>query len=90
MNAALSFPGLPNGWTMPVKGRIDMLTTGIRTPVGLKISGADVGVIEDIGSQLESILPPRSKGPVAFSRNAPAAAIFSTLFGIAKNWDFAA
>ena len=57
LNAALQLPGLANGWTMPVKGRIDMLTTGIRTPVGLKISGADVGVIEEIGAQIESLLP---------------------------------
>lgn len=57
MNSALRLPGLANGWTMPIKGRIDMLTTGIRTPVGLKISGADVGVIEELGTQIESILP---------------------------------
>jgi Cu(I)/Ag(I) efflux system membrane protein CusA/SilA len=57
MNDALRIPGLANGWTMPVKARIDMLSTGIRTPVGLKISGADVGIIEEIGAQIESILP---------------------------------
>jgi Cu(I)/Ag(I) efflux system membrane protein CusA/SilA len=57
MNDALRIPGLANGWTMPIKGRIDMLTTGIRTPVGLKISGADVATIEEIGSQIESLLP---------------------------------
>jgi len=39
MNEALRLPGLSNAWTMPIKGRIDMLATGIRTPVGLKISG---------------------------------------------------
>jgi copper/silver efflux system protein len=57
MNDALRLPGLANGWTMPIKGRIDMLTTGIRTPVGLKISGAEVGTIEEIGSQIEALLP---------------------------------
>ncbi|MFZ2447060.1 MAG: CusA/CzcA family heavy metal efflux RND transporter [Syntrophobacteraceae bacterium] len=57
MNDALRIPGLANGWTMPVKGRIDMLSTGIRTPVGLKISGANVATIEEIGSRVESILP---------------------------------
>lgn len=57
MNDALKIPGLANGWTMPVKGRIDMLTTGIRTAIGLKVSGADLGAIEEIGAQLESILP---------------------------------
>lgn len=53
MNQALKLPGLSNAWTMPIKGRIDMLTTGIRTPVGLKILGADLSVIEDIGAQVE-------------------------------------
>jgi Cu(I)/Ag(I) efflux system membrane protein CusA/SilA len=57
MNQALQIPGVSNAWTMPVKGRIDMLTTGIRTPVGLKVSGADLHVIESIGARLESILP---------------------------------
>lgn len=57
MNEALTLPGLANGWTMPIKGRIDMLTTGIRTPVGLKISGADLTVIEEIGAQIEALLP---------------------------------
>ena len=53
MNQALKMPGLSNAWTMPIRGRIDMLTTGIRTPVGLKITGADLSVIEDIGTQVE-------------------------------------
>jgi len=57
MNEALRLPGLANGWTMPIKGRIDMLTTGIRTPIGLKISGADLAVIETIGSKIEALLP---------------------------------
>ena len=57
LDAALKLPGLSNSWTMPVKGRIDMLTTGMRTPVGLKISGADVAVIEEIGSKVEALLP---------------------------------
>src|SRR6478609_3377373 len=56
MNEALKVPGLANAWTMPVKGRTDMLTTGMRTPVGLKISGADVSKIESIGIQTESLL----------------------------------
>jgi Cu(I)/Ag(I) efflux system membrane protein CusA/SilA len=56
MNEALKVPGLANAWTMPVKGRTDMLTTGMRTPVGLKISGADVQQIEQIGLQAESLL----------------------------------
>jgi Cu(I)/Ag(I) efflux system membrane protein CusA/SilA len=56
MNNALKVPGVANAWTMPVKGRTDMLTTGMRTPVGLKISGADVQQIESIGIQVESLL----------------------------------
>ena len=56
MNDALKVPGLANAWTMPVKGRTDMLTTGVRTPVGLKISGADVQQIEKIGLQAEALL----------------------------------
>src|SRR4029077_14011081 len=57
MNAALTYPGVSNAWTMPIKARLDMLTTGIRTPVGLKISGADFAEIEKIGTQVEAALP---------------------------------
>jgi copper/silver efflux system protein len=56
MNDALKLPGLSNAWTMPVKGRIDMLTTGIRTPIGLKISGSDLTAMEEIGTRIESLL----------------------------------
>jgi Cu(I)/Ag(I) efflux system membrane protein CusA/SilA len=56
LNSALRVPGVANAWTMPIKGRIDMLTTGIRTPVGLKISGADLAVIEENGLRVESLL----------------------------------
>ena len=56
LNDALRIPGLSNAWTMPIKARIDMLTTGIRTPVGIKISGADLKVIEQIGAQVEEHL----------------------------------
>jgi Cu(I)/Ag(I) efflux system membrane protein CusA/SilA len=57
MNEALKIPGTSNAWTMPIKNRIDMLTTGVRTPVGLKIYGGDTTVIERIGTELESLLP---------------------------------
>jgi Cu(I)/Ag(I) efflux system membrane protein CusA/SilA len=57
MNEALQIPGLANAWTMPIKGRIEMLTTGLRTPVGLKISGADPAVIEALGLKVEALLP---------------------------------
>jgi len=56
LNDALRIPGLSNAWTMPIKARIDMLTTGIRTPVGIKISGADLKVIERIGARVEELL----------------------------------
>jgi copper/silver efflux system protein len=57
MNDALKLPGVTNSWSMPIRGRIDMLTTGIRTPVGIKVTGSDVGQIERIGSEIEAILP---------------------------------
>ena len=56
MNKKMNFPGLTNAWTLPIKGRIDMLTTGIRTPVGIKISGSDRNKIEKIGIELEKIV----------------------------------
>ncbi|MBI5281234.1 MAG: efflux RND transporter permease subunit [Candidatus Solibacter usitatus] len=56
MNARLSIPGVSNAWTMPIKARIDMLTTGIRTPVGIKVYGADINEIERIGTGIERLL----------------------------------
>ena len=56
MDEALKLPGVSNAWTMPIKARIDMLTTGIRTPVGLKISGPDTNIIEEIGAKVEAQL----------------------------------
>jgi Cu(I)/Ag(I) efflux system membrane protein CusA/SilA len=56
MNRALQFPGVTNAWTMPIKARIDMLTTGVRTPVGIKIFGPDLKQIEEIGKHLEMVL----------------------------------
>jgi Cu(I)/Ag(I) efflux system membrane protein CusA/SilA len=50
-------PGLTNAWVMPIKTRIDMLSTGIKTPVGIKVGGPDLAVIQRIGTQLEKILP---------------------------------
>ena len=58
MNDALKLPGTSNAWTMPIKARIDMLTTGVRTPVGIKIYGANIHEIERIGTEIESVLPP--------------------------------
>jgi Cu(I)/Ag(I) efflux system membrane protein CusA/SilA len=56
MDAALQLPGVVNAWTMPIKARIDMLSTGIRTPVGIKILGSDLAVINEIGQKLEHII----------------------------------
>jgi copper/silver efflux system protein len=56
MNSALRIPGLNNAWTMPIRGRTDMLNSGIRTPLGLKISGSDIRKIQEIGTQVESSL----------------------------------
>ncbi len=53
MDAALKFPGVANSWTMPIKARIDMLSTGIRTPVGVKVFGKDLGEIEKLARQIE-------------------------------------
>jgi Cu(I)/Ag(I) efflux system membrane protein CusA/SilA len=56
MDLALRIPGVTNAWTMPIKARIDMLTTGVRTPVGIKVLGADLTEIERIGASLEALL----------------------------------
>ncbi len=53
LNDRVKFPGLTNSWVMPIKTRIDMLATGIKTPVGVKVSGPDLNVIQDIGQQIE-------------------------------------
>jgi Cu(I)/Ag(I) efflux system membrane protein CusA/SilA len=58
MDAKLQIPGTSNAWTMPIRNRIDMLTTGIRTPIGIKVFGPDLAEIERIGAQLEAILSP--------------------------------
>jgi Cu(I)/Ag(I) efflux system membrane protein CusA/SilA len=56
LDQQLRFPGVTNAWTMPIKNRIDMLSTGIRTPVGIKVLGPDLKTIEQIGTQLEAVL----------------------------------
>ncbi len=57
MNTSIHAPGVSNAWTMPIRGRIDMLSSGIRTPVGLKISGNNLESIEEIGDRVQGILP---------------------------------
>ncbi|RMH35892.1 MAG: efflux RND transporter permease subunit [Nitrospirae bacterium] len=56
LDQALQIPGVSNAWTMPIKGRLDMLTTGIRTPLGIKIYGTDLKEIQRIGGQIEQAL----------------------------------
>jgi Cu(I)/Ag(I) efflux system membrane protein CusA/SilA len=58
MNARLSLPGWTNAWTMPIKTRVDMLTTGIRTPIGIKIFGSDLQEVEKVGLALEHLIAP--------------------------------
>ncbi len=56
MNDKLRFAGIPNIWTMPIKNRIDMLSTGIRTPIGIKVLGADLKIIQNISEQIEAAI----------------------------------
>ena len=56
MNAAVQIPGLNNAWTMPIRTRIDMLSTGIKTPVGIKIAGPDLAALERIGTEVEAVV----------------------------------
>ena len=56
MNDAMQFPGVVNAWTMPIKARVDMLTTGVRTPIGIKIMGADLDKVQELGIHIESVL----------------------------------
>ena len=56
LNDAIQFPGLTNAWTMPIKTRIDMLSTGIKTPVGIKLMGDDLKVLNNLGEQVERII----------------------------------
>ncbi|MCF6111020.1 efflux RND transporter permease subunit [Mesorhizobium muleiense] len=56
MDAALQFPGVSNAWTMPIRARIDMLSTGIRTPVGVKVYGTDLAQMENVARQIEAVL----------------------------------
>jgi Cu(I)/Ag(I) efflux system membrane protein CusA/SilA len=56
MNAAVQFPGLVNAWTMPIRTRIDMLATGIKTPVGIKVAGPDLAELERMASEIEPVV----------------------------------
>ena len=56
MDKALQFPGVANSWTMPIKARTDMLSTGIRTPIGIKVFGKDLGEMEKLARQIETVV----------------------------------
>ncbi len=84
MDKALQFPGVSNAWTMPIKARIDMLATGIRTPVGVKVYGTDLAEMENVAA--------RSRRPCARCRhhqcpspNASSVAIISTSIPTARS-----
>ncbi|MDB2707327.1 CusA/CzcA family heavy metal efflux RND transporter [Pseudomonadales bacterium] len=56
LDERVQFPGVSNAWVMPIKTRIDMLSTGVKTPIGIKISGPELSVIQSLGAELESLL----------------------------------
>jgi len=58
LDGMIQFPGLTNAWTMPIKTRIDMLATGIKTPIGIKLLGDDLDVLSEVGQQIEAVLDP--------------------------------
>ncbi len=58
LDSAIQFPGLTNSWTMPIRTRIDMLSTGIKTPVGIKVAGPDLETLEEIAKQIEAVVTP--------------------------------
>ncbi len=56
LNQAVKFPGVTNAWTMPIKTRTDMLSTGIKTPVGIKVAGDDLEILQELGQQIEKVM----------------------------------
>lgn len=70
MDEAIQFPGLANTWTMPIKARIDMLSTGIKTPVGIKVSGPDLTVLQDVSQAIEQAMKTLPETTSAFGDRA--------------------
>jgi len=70
MDQAIQFPGLANAWTMPIKTRIDMLSTGIKTPVGIKVSGPDLNVLQSISQDIEQAMKTLPETTSAFGDRA--------------------
>jgi copper/silver efflux system protein len=70
MNGKMQFPGWTNAWTMPIKTRVDMLTTGVRTPIGIKVFGSDLNEVERVGVSLEHLMAPiKGTRSVLYERN---------------------
>jgi Cu(I)/Ag(I) efflux system membrane protein CusA/SilA len=70
LDASIKFPGLTNSWTMPIKTRTDMLSTGIKTPIGIKISGPDLDMLQKIGSEVEAAVKTVPHTTSAFAERA--------------------
>ncbi|MBL4621230.1 MAG: efflux RND transporter permease subunit, partial [Immundisolibacteraceae bacterium] len=70
MDTAIQFPGLANSWTMPIKTRLDMLSTGIKTPVGIKVSGPDLGQLQQLTQQIEQAVKTLPETTSAFGDRA--------------------
>jgi Cu(I)/Ag(I) efflux system membrane protein CusA/SilA len=70
MNGKMQFPGWTSAWTMPIKTRVDMLTTGVRTPIGIKVFGTDLNEVERVGVSLEHLIAPiKGTRSVLYERN---------------------
>ena len=85
MDQALRLPGVINIWTMPIKARIDMLSTGIRTPVGAKIFGPDIAGIERLAKEVEAVIR-TVPGTSSAYRSGSAAGVISRSSPIASSW----
>lgn len=70
MDKAIQFPGLANAWTMPIKTRIDMLSTGIKTPIGIKVSGPDLNVLQQVSQDIEQAMKTLPETTSAFGDRA--------------------
>jgi Cu(I)/Ag(I) efflux system membrane protein CusA/SilA len=70
MDKSIQFPGVANAWTMPIKTRIDMLSTGIKTPIGIKVSGPDLNVLQEVSQQIEMAMKTLPETTSAFGDRA--------------------
>jgi Cu(I)/Ag(I) efflux system membrane protein CusA/SilA len=86
MDRSLQFPGLSNAWTMPIKARIDMLSTGIRTPVGVKVIGRDLPEMEKVARDVEKAIKTVAGTSSAYARTGWSVVTISRSFRIAIDW----